>query len=142
MPARSSAPAAPPPSAARRRTLALLLVIALAAHLVVLYLPGDDVPAVGFEVPGMDKAIHVATFGVPALLGVLLARRVWPAAVLAVHAPLSEVLQAVQGLGRTGDPADAVADLAGVALGLLAARAALRRGPTGRPIGAAPGRGV
>ena len=39
---------------------AVLLVLAVAAHLVVLYLPGEDVPAEGFEIPFLDLSlIHI-----------------------------------------------------------------------------------
>lgn len=83
-----------------RPLTAALLALSLVAHLLVLYLPGDDVPAPAFEVPGLDKLVHVAAFGVPALLAVLLVRRLWPALVLLVHAPVSEALQAAPGRGR------------------------------------------
>ncbi|MDY6054752.1 VanZ family protein [Micrococcus sp.] len=132
-------PRAPGPSGrGRRRARALLgtlLAFALAAHLLVLYLPGDDVPQAGVEIPGLDKAIHVIAFAVPTLLAVLLAGRLWPALVFAVHAPVSEVFQAAQARGRTGDPWDVVADLAGVGLAAAAALALRRRSP-------GPGRGL
>ena len=60
----SGSPAAPstPASRRRRRALAAALVVAVVVQLVVLYLPGEQVPEAGFAVPGLDKAIHVAVF--------------------------------------------------------------------------------
>lgn len=136
----SPAPTSPP---RRRLAVAALCLLSVVVHLVVLYLPGEDVPAVGFEVPGLDKAIHVLAFGVPVLLAVLWARRAWPAVLLLVHAPVSEVLQVLQARGRTGDPGDVLADVAGVALGAAAAWAILhrdRRAPA--PSGAGGGEDV
>ncbi|WP_236743557.1 hypothetical protein [Micrococcus luteus] len=65
-PAASSAPASP----RRRRALAAALAVAVVVQLVVLYLPGEQVPEAGFAVPGLDKAIHVAVFALPAFLAV------------------------------------------------------------------------
>lgn len=117
----------------------VLLALSLAAHLLVLYLPGDDVPAPAFEVPGLDKLVHVFAFGVPALLAVLLVRRLWPALVLLVHAPVSEALQAALAQGRSGDPADVAADVVGVVLGTGLALVLARRGRTRPPSRPAPG---
>ena len=66
----SGSPAAPsaPASPRRRRALAAALAVAVAVQLVVLYLPGEQVPEAGFAVPGLDKAIHVAVFALPAFL--------------------------------------------------------------------------
>lgn len=122
-----------------RPLTAALLALSLVAHLLVLYLPGDDVPAPAFEVPGLDKLVHVAAFGVPALLAVLLVRRLWPALVLLVHAPVSEALQAALARGRSGDPADVAADVVGVALGTGIALVLARRRRTRSPHRPAPG---
>lgn len=127
----ASEPGAATPAAAarerRRPLLPALLALALLAHLVVLYLPGDDVPSAGFEVPGLDKLIHVGVFALPTAL--ILAVRLHPAWLLALaaHAPVSEVLQLTVVPHRSGDPWDVLADLAGVLLGAgLAARARRR----------------
>ena len=111
-----------------RPLTAALFALSLAAHLLALYLPGDDVPDPAFEVPGLDKLVHVAAFGVPALLAVLLVRRLWPALVLLIHAPVSESLQTALANGRSGDPADVVADVVGVALGAWLGLVLARRG--------------
>ena len=90
-------------------------------QLVVLYLPGEQVPEAGFTVPGLDKAIHVAVFALPAFLAVWRGRSAWWALPFAVHAPVSELVQHAWVPLRTGDPVDVVADLAGVVLGVVAA---------------------
>lgn len=68
----SGSPAAPsaPASRRRRRALTAALAVAVVVQLVVLYLPGEQVPEAGFAVPGLDKAIHVAVFALPAFLAV------------------------------------------------------------------------
>ena len=97
------------------------LAVAVVVQLVVLYLPGEQVPEAGFAVPGLDKAIHVAVFALPAFLAVGRGRSAWWALPFAVHAPVSELVQHAWVPLRTGDPVDVVADLAGVVLGVLAA---------------------
>lgn len=100
-----------------RRTIAVLFALALVAQLVVLYVPDppSDIPAP----PGSDKLVHFAVFAAPALLGTLAGLRpLWLGAALAAHAVLSELVQHLLLPGRSGDAWDAVADLAGVAVGL------------------------
>lgn len=97
-----------------RRPLLGALGVALLVQAVVLYAPqgGGDPPF-----PNADKVVHLAVFFVPALLALaarLPARGV--VALLGVHAVVSEVVQGVVLAGRSGDPLDVVADLAGVAL--------------------------
>lgn len=104
-------------SRAWRRTAAVLFALALVAQLVVLYVPDppSDIPAPA----GSDKLVHFAVFAAPALLGVLAGLRpLWLGAALAAHAVLSEVVQHLLLPGRSGDAWDALADLAGVAVGL------------------------
>ncbi|HET8600659.1 MAG TPA: VanZ family protein [Segeticoccus sp.] len=92
-----------------------LLGVLVAIQLLVLYIP--TAPG-GVEVSGLDKVVHAGVFGLPALLAA--ARRWWWVVVaLVVHAPVSEVLQATLLPHRDGSVWDAVADLVGVALGLL-----------------------
>lgn len=104
-------------SLARRRAVLGGLALAVAVHLVVLYAPsapGDPVFS------GSDKVVHVLVFLVPTLLALLAGVR--PALALGAfgaHAVLSEVLQWQLLPGRSGDPWDAVADLAGVAFAWL-----------------------
>lgn len=116
-------PGSPTTSASRRRrrALAAALAVAVAVQLVVLYLPGEQVPEAGFAVPGLDKAIHVAVFALPAFLAVWRGRSAWWALPFALHAPVSELVQHAWVPLRTGDPVDVVADLAGVVLGVVAA---------------------
>lgn len=140
--ARASVPAVPAAaSRRRRRALAAALAVVVVVHLVVLYLPGGQVPSTGVEVPGLDKAIHAAVFALPVFLAVLLGRSAWWALPFAVHAPVSEAAQHALVPLRTGDPWDLAADLAGVALGTAAARWAGRAGG-GRPIGGSGAAGV
>lgn len=95
---------------------AVLSAAAVAAHLVVLYLPGEDVPQAGVAVPGLDKAVHVVAFAAPTLAAVVLGRSAWWALPFAVHAPVSEWVQTTLVSHRTGDVLDMAADLVGVAL--------------------------
>lgn len=90
---------------------------AVALQLLALYLPQAPTPG-EVTLPGADKAIHVLVFALVMLTGVLagLPAR-WLALVLAAHAVLSEVIQHVVLPARSGDPLDAVADLAGIVLG-------------------------
>ncbi len=114
------------------------LAVLVAVHLAVLYAP-DTGGAPTF--PAADKVVHVATFASVALAGLRagLGARWWPALV-AGHAVVSELVQHWLLPGRSGDPADVVADLLGAALGVLAAallgRASWsgdRSGPLGKP---------
>ncbi len=99
-----------------RRVWLVLLGLALLLQLVVLYAP--SAPG-GPEVNGLDKVIHAGVFGAAVLTALLagLPRR-WVLAVLALHAPVSEVVQATLLPSRDGDVWDAVADLTGVGLAL------------------------
>lgn len=100
----------------RRRSAAwwLLLIGAVVAQLHLLYRPDVPGPAL---FAGADKVVHAVLFAAPtlvALLGRLRPRVVLP--LLALHAPVSELVQGRALQGRTGDPWDAVADLVGIAL--------------------------
>jgi hypothetical protein len=103
-----------------RPVLLVALVLALAVQCVVLYAP--QAPGVS-PFPSSDKVVHLTVFFVPVLIGLLagLPPRL-VVAVFAGHAVLSEVVQGVVLPDRSGDPVDAVADLAGVALAVLAWR--------------------
>ncbi|MDR2348169.1 MAG: hypothetical protein LBD90_06095 [Bifidobacteriaceae bacterium] len=106
--------------------------IALAIQLAVLYLP--RLPDVGASLlPGADKAVHAAVFAFAVWAWALRSRRRWlVAAIFAANAIWSEVAQAAFLPQRSGSPWDALADLAGIALGLyLAAR--WRPGGSGWP---------
>ncbi len=103
-------------SATARWRVALAVLVAV--HLAVLYAP-DTGGAPTF--PGIDKVVHLATFGSVTLAGLRagLAARWW-LPVVAGHAVLSELVQHWVLPHRSGDPADVVADLLGVAAGVLA----------------------
>lgn len=89
----------------------------LMAHLAALYWPRIDVPGAP---PNSDKLAHLLLFGVPVAMAILALRRPWPVvAALALHAPVSEWLQATLLPHRSGDARDALADLVGVAIGVV-----------------------
>jgi VanZ family protein len=101
-----------------------LLVLSVAVQLVVLYSPDGGGPAL---FPQADKVVHLLVFLVPVALAVVAGfRRRAVVAVFAAQAVLSEVVQATVLPNRSGDVLDAVADLAGVALGVLVGTAVLR----------------
>jgi hypothetical protein len=88
--------------------------IALVVQVYALYRPEQDGP---LPFPGADKVVHATLFAAPMLAGVLAgipARLL--AVVLVAHAALSEAVQAVVLPQRSGDPLDALADIAGVLL--------------------------
>jgi len=102
----------------------VLLALSVAVQLVVLYAPEGAGPGL---FPQADKVVHLLLFLVPAALAVVAGfRRRAVGAVFAAQAVLSEVVQAVLLPHRSGDVLDAVADLTGVALGVLAGSLVLR----------------
>ena len=106
--------------------------LALALHLYVLYLyvPGSPDPV---SSPHADKLVHAVVFALPAAVGVLAGLRPWVVGVaLAVHAPLSELVQHRWVPGRSGEPWDVAADLVGVALGLVLGSLMVARWRSGR----------
>ncbi len=109
-----------PPAVRTRALLVGLFVASLVVQVEALY-----VPDVGAEprFAHADKVVHVLLFAVPTLSGLLAgvpARLL--VAVLLVHAGVSEVVQGALLPRRSGDPVDALADAAGVALGWGVAR--------------------
>jgi VanZ family protein len=96
--------------------------------MMVLYAP--RAPAVDTGGLPLDKVAHVAAFALPTAALILAgAPRGWVIGLMALHAPLSELLQHLLLADRSGDPGDVLADLAGVVLGAWwATRAAVRRG--------------
>lgn len=96
-----------------------VLAAAVTLNLVALFAPASG--GVGL-LPGSDKLVHVLLFAAVAWPAVRLGLP-WPlvAGVLSVHAVGSEIIQHHLIPGRAGDPADVLADLAGVALGVLTA---------------------
>ncbi|SEQ71553.1 VanZ family protein [Microlunatus flavus] len=119
------------PGPTTRTLVTLAAVLGVAVHLWGLYRDHGP-PSVGWF-PQADKLEHLVGFGLPCLL-VLLALHVHAAArgarprmrtvvgvavLFAVHAVVSEVVQGEAYTTRSGDPLDALADLAGTTLGLL-----------------------
>ena len=100
----------------------LLFALAVIGNLVLLFWP-RGVGTGG--VSHLDKVAHAVSFGLVMATGVragLLARLL--AGVLAAHAVTSEAIQHTLLTERSGDPADVLADLVGVAGVLLALGAA------------------
>ncbi|MGH8825705.1 MAG: VanZ family protein [Jiangellaceae bacterium] len=105
-------------------TARLLFGVAVLAQLVVLYAP--DAPAGPVAVPHLDTVVHVAVFAAVVWSGRRAGLPVWPLVVISVvQAVGSEAVQAALLPGRSGDPGDVVADLAGIALGVLLSRTRL-----------------
>ncbi len=106
----------------------------VAVSVVILFTPASGVPSAP---PGTDVIVHLTLFAALAGTGTLARLRARPLALgLTLYAGGSEMLQMLLPLGRSGDPVDVLADLAGVALGLTPVlrrarfRAGLsRRGP-------------
>ena len=94
------------------------LGVALAVQLIAVYAP--EAPG-GPEINGLDKVIHVFIFAAPALAALMAdVRARWALGILALHAPMSELIQHFVIPHRDGDLIDVVADLGGVVLGGLA----------------------
>jgi hypothetical protein len=94
-----------------------VLAVTVLVSLAVLFTPGDDVPSAP---AGVDKLVHFSLFAALALAGRWAGVRVSPlAALLAGYAVVSEIVQAVTPLQRSGSFADGLADLLGIAVGLL-----------------------
>ena len=104
----------------RHRRLALVVfVTTVALQLCAVYWPSVDVQG---PVSWTDKAVHALLFLVPTVAGLLAGLRpAYVIAALALHAPVSELLQHLVLPHRSGDVWDAVANLAGVVLGVTSA---------------------
>jgi VanZ family protein len=97
----------------------VIFAVLVAAQVVALYWPRIDLQG---PVTWTDKVVHVLLFMVPVAVGLLAGLRPVPVvALLALHAPVSELIQHYLLPHRSGDVRDAVADLVGVALGVLVA---------------------
>jgi len=105
----------------------LALGVTLVVQLVVLYSP--KAPA-GPPITGLDKLVHIAIFAMPVLAALMAGLSApWVLGILALHAPVSELIQHFELPLRSGDPFDVMADLAGLALGSLAYLVWNRRQP-------------
>lgn len=113
----------------RPRPGQLLFGAVVGVSLIVLFTPESGVPSAP---AGTDKVVHLVLFAALAWSGRLARLPLLPlAAGLVAYAGLSEVLQAVLPLGRSGDVLDALVDVLGASLGLLVS-AAGRWVPRGR----------
>jgi peptidoglycan/LPS O-acetylase OafA/YrhL len=109
-----------------------LFTVTVGISLIVLFLPGPDVPTAP---TGTDKVVHFTLFAALALTGRYARIPSWPLfAGLVVYAIVSEILQTVPLLHRDGSVWDASADVLGAAVGLLLYAAGGRfSGGRGRP---------
>jgi VanZ family protein len=112
----------------------LATVAAVVTQQIGLYGPSAPVRPSWF--PSADKLQHAIGFALPMFLVLLTSqiyaaragrtlRSLWVAAlvgVFALNAVISELVQARPGSGRSGDVADAIADLIGIGLGWVAFR--------------------
>jgi hypothetical protein len=109
---------AKPDSSTSRLLWRWALGVAMAVQLVVLYAP--RAPA-GPHINGFDKVIHLSIFAAPVFAALMVGIRPrWALVVLALHAPISELIQHFVLPHRSGDVFDAIADLSGVLLGGMA----------------------
>jgi VanZ family protein len=103
-----------------------VFAVAALVSLAVLFAPADDVPA---SPPGVDKLVHLLLFAALAASGRWAGARAGVlGGLLVVYAAVSEVVQGLSALERSASVADWVADVAGVAAGLLGWAWAARRG--------------
>jgi VanZ family protein len=94
----------------------VVFAVLVVAQLLALYWPRIDVQG---PVTWSDKVVHVLLFAVPVAAGLLAGvRPVYVVGLMAVHAPVSELVQHYLLPNRSGDVWDAVADLCGVVLGV------------------------
>jgi VanZ family protein len=92
--------------------------VAVLVSLVVLFAPAGEVPSAP---PGVDKLVHLAVFLALAVTGRWAGFRTTVlAGLLVAYAAVSEVIQALTPLERSGSVADWVADVVGLGLGLRA----------------------
>jgi membrane associated rhomboid family serine protease len=95
----------------------ILFLVVVGISLVVLFTPG---PAVPEESLVSDKVGHAALFAALAVTGRLARVRLGRLLVgLVLYAGASEVLQAVLPIARDGDVRDVLADVSGIAVGLV-----------------------
>lgn len=104
------------------RTAWRLFAVAVAVNLLLLFWPSAPGTPSGFP---LDKVVHLLSFAFVMWSGARAGLAIrWLVVVLAVHAVTSELIQHALLPSRSGDPADVLADLTGVAGVVLALRAA------------------
>jgi VanZ family protein len=112
--ARGSTETAPPGRTTHRWRLAFVGLVVV--QLLAVYWPRVDVQG---PVIWTDKVVHVLLFLAPTVAGLLAGLRPgWVVGLVALHAPVSELVQHFLLPNRSGDVWDAVADLSGVVLGV------------------------
>ena len=90
-----------------------LFAAAVGTNLVLLFWPRSPGNA---GIPHLDKAVHLLSFAFVTWSGARVGLPIrWLVAALTVHAVTSELIQHALLPGRSGDSADVLADLAGVA---------------------------
>jgi hypothetical protein len=100
----------------QRRSAGVVLAVLLAVQVAALYWPRVDLQG---PVTWSDKVVHALLFLLPTVAGLLAGvRPSYLVGLLALHAPVSELVQHYVLPNRSGDPWDAVADLSGVVLGV------------------------
>ena len=105
-----------------RGAFAVVVLVSLA----VLFAPASDVPSAP---AGADKLVHLSLFAALTVTGRWAGVRRGPlAGLLVLYAVASELLQSLAVIGRSTSPADGLADVAGVLLGLLVWDLLTRRG--------------
>jgi hypothetical protein len=91
--------------------------VAVIANFVVLYWPRQVSDG---GILYADKVVHIAIFAVVAITGVRAGVPLaWLVGLLVFHAVSSELIQHWLLVNRSGDPADVVADLVGVVVGVI-----------------------
>jgi hypothetical protein len=99
-----------------RRALLVVFVALVLLQLCAVYWPRVDAQG---PVPWTDKVVHLLLFLAPTMAGLLAGvRPAYVIAPLALHAPVSELVQHHLLPHRSGDPRDALADVCGVVLGV------------------------
>ena len=93
------------------------LGFALTVQLVVLYAPQG---LGGPQITGLDKVVHLLIFAAPVLAALMAGLSApWVLGILAVHGPVSELIQYSVLPHRSGDVFDALADVVGVVIGAM-----------------------
>lgn len=107
-----------------RGAFAVVVLVSLA----VLFAPGSDVPSAP---PGVDKVVHLGLFAALAFSGRWAGVGAGVLGVLLVgYAVGSELIQGLTPLARSASIPDGLADVAGIALGLLLWALVSRRSAT------------
>ncbi len=106
------------PSTRAHRSALVVFAVLVVVQLLALYWPRVSVQG---PVTWTDKVVHLLLFLVPTVSGLLAGiRPAYLVTAMAVHAPVSELVQHFLLPNRSGDPWDAVLDLTGVVVAVAA----------------------